>query len=285
VLVVPAVSLLSLSLNGCAGGGGTAAARPAASAKPVKSPSKAAEPRTPEEILTRAQEAMSGQKGWTFTVKGSEGLTTQGRQNTATYTATVDRTEEPMALRSTGTTHAKGVAKPEEVYVVDGTGYVRKGGSGAQWKGGPLSDPEIADTVEDPIAALDAFRNYAQQGPADDVAIRRATGQVELRVTTDSAALPAVRDRGVVKKAVRELTPTLEQLRAAGVTASDDRITVQRVEEVLTLDPTTYRIMSHRFRCAFLIPYGGQNLRYSQDVTEHTQGVFTGTITLPAGIG
>jgi len=283
VLAVCAASVLSLSLTGCGEVGGTAEAEPKTSTKPVASPSKAAEPRTPEEFLARAREAMSGQKGWTFTVKGSEGLTSQGQQSSATYTATVHRTQEPMALHSIGTTHSKGVAKPEEVYVVDGTGYVRKGGSGAQWKTGPLSDPEIADTVEDPIAALDAFRGYAQEEPADGIAIRKATDGVELRVTTDSATLPAVQDRGVVKQGVRELTPTLEQLRAAGVAASDDQITVERVEEVLTLNPTTYRITSHRFRCTFLIPYQGQNLRYSQDVTEHTEGVFTGAITLPTG--
>ncbi|WP_367320756.1 hypothetical protein [Streptomyces sp. HUAS ZL42] len=283
VLVVPAVAVLSLT--GCTEAGGTAEAKSAASEKPSASPSRPAEPRTPEEFLTRAREAMSGQKGWTFSVKGSEGLTSQGRQSSAEYTATVHRTQEPMAIHSTGTTRTKGVAKREEVYVVDGTGYVRKGGSGAQWKSGPLSDPEIADTVEDPIAALDAFRSYAQEEPADGVAIRKATDQVELRVTANSAALPAVRDRGVVRKAVRELTPTLAQLRAAGITASDSKITVERVEEVLTLDPTTYRITSHRFRCTFLIPYSGQSMRYSQDVTEHTQGVFKGTITLPTSVG
>jgi hypothetical protein len=284
VAAVSAASVLSLSLTGCAEDS-PAEDKQAASAKPVESPSKTAEPRTPEEFLTRAREAMSGQKGWTFTVKGTEGLTSQGRQSAATYSATVHRTQQPMALHSTGTTYSKGVAKPEEVYVVDGKGYVRRGGSGAQWKSGPLSDPEIAATVEDPIAALDEFRNYAEEEPTDGISIRKATDRVQLRATTNSSALPAVRDRAVVKKAVRELTPTLDQLRKAGVTASDDQITVERVEEVLTLAPTTYRITSHRFRCTFLIPYGGQSMRYSQDVTEHTQGVFTGTITLPTSVG
>jgi hypothetical protein len=74
-------------------------------------------------------------------------------------------------------------------------------------------------------------------------------------------------------------------LHAAGVTATEDRITVQRVEEVLVLDPTTYRIRSHRFRCTFLIPYRGQGMRYGQDVTERAEGVFTGVITRPTGVG
>ncbi|MBC9727354.1 hypothetical protein [Streptomyces sp. TRM68367] len=283
--VPAALAVLSLSLAGCAEGNG-AGSGPTASGKPVASPSKAAdEPQTPEEFLTRAREAMSGQKGWTFTVKGSEGLTSQGQESTATYTATVNRTQDPMALHSTGTTHAKGVAKPEEVYVVDATGYVRKGGPGAQWKSGSLTDPDIATVVEDPLAALDAFRSYGQEEPADGISVRKSTGQVALEVTVSSAKLPAVRSRGVVEKALRELTPTLEQLHTAGVAAPENGLTVERAEEELVLDPTTYRIKSHRFRCTFLIPYGGGSMRYSQEVTEQTQGAFTGVIALPSGVG
>lgn len=292
-LAIPAVSLLSLVLAGCAGSDG-AGSKPVASGSPLEAASAhtgapqrtaPAEPRTAEEFLARAREAMAGRKGWTFAVKGNEGLTWQGRLNAATYTATVRRTQQPMALHSTGTTYAKGVAKPEEVYVVGGTGYLRKGGSGSPWKSGSLSDPQIANVVEDPVAALTAFQDYAREESGDGVSVVKSGGQVELRVEVPSAQLPSVRNRGVVKKAVRELTPTLEQLRAAGVTAPESRITVERVEEVISLDSATYRIRSHRFRCTFLIPYRGQDVRYSQDVTERTQGGFTGTITLPAGVG
>ncbi|MFD1658566.1 hypothetical protein ACFSL4_10170 [Streptomyces caeni] len=289
LLALPAVSLVSLSLSGCAESGSTASGTPVGSAsatttKPTSAPS---EPRTPEEFLARAREAMSGQKGWTFTVKGNEGLLYQGSQSTATYKATVRRTQSPLALHSTGTTYTKGVAKPEEVYVVDGTGYVKKGGTEARWKSGALSDPAIANAVEDPVAALDAFGAYAREEHTGSgvLAVTSAAGQVELSVSTAPAALTAVRDRGAVKKAVRELAPTLEKLRAAGITAPEDRIVVQNVEEVLSLDATTYRIRSHRFRCTFLIPYRGQNLRYSQDVTERAQGPYTGTITLPTDVG
>ncbi|MGW5606744.1 hypothetical protein ACWEWI_11725 [Streptomyces sp. NPDC003753] len=76
-----------------------------------------------------------------------------------------------------------------------------------------------------------------------------------------------------------------DKVRAAGVRAPESQILVERVEEVLSLDSATYRIRSHRFRCTFLIPYGGQTMRYSQDVTERTEGGFTGTITLPTGLG
>ncbi|WP_194238857.1 hypothetical protein [Streptomyces spongiae] len=54
--------------------------------------------------------------------------------------------------------------------------------------------------------------------------------------------------------------------------------------ESVALDAATYRIKKHIFRFAFLVPYGGQNIRYAQDVTESTKGTFTGTITLPARV-
>jgi hypothetical protein len=290
--------LLSPVLTGCStgtGSGGTSAASGQSADTKAKGigavgrrntpRTPSAEPRTPEEFLARAKDAMSGQKGWTFAVKGNEGLEYQGTRNTATYTATVRRTQSPMALHSTGTTYTKGVAKPEEIYVADGTGHVRKGGAGSQWKSGPLSDPEIANAVEDPVADLDAFRAYAQdRSSGTGVSVDTSAGQVRLKVTIASAALPTVRNRAVVKKAVRELTPTLDQLHAAGVTTTEDRITVQRVEEVFVLDPTTYRIRSHRSSCTFLIPYHGQNMRYGQDVTERTEGVFTGAVTRPTGV-
>ena len=84
---------------------------------------------------------------------------------------------------------------------------------------------------------------------------------------------------------MRELEPALKQLRAAGVAAPESGITVERAEESLVLDPVTYRITSDVFRCAIRIPYGGQSIRYSQEVTERTKGTFTGTIALPPGVG
>lgn len=295
LLTIPVLSLLLVSLAGCSGDG---AADSTAPGKPAESASKsvaadeqegqsgqatAAKARTPEEFLARAEQAMSGEKGWTFAVKGSEELVLQGQQNAATYTATVHRTEKPEALHSTGTTYAKGVAKPEETYVVGGKGYVKAGGAGAQWRSGPLSDPEIANKVEDPVTALDAFKGYAgdKESGGGRISLVKSGSRVELQVRTSAAALPAVSDQGVVKKAVRELTPTLKQLRSAGVTVPDSQITVQSVQESLVLDPTTYRIVSHHFQCAFLIPYGQKNIHYSQDVSERNEGLFTGAIALP----
>lgn len=290
---------LGLLVTGCSQGGSddpgasdsTAAAKPAGSAE--ASPS----PRTPEDYLARAREAMGAQKGWTFSVTGSEGLTSGGQGSTATYKATVDRTggsstSLSRALHSTGSTTSKGAVKPEEIYVTDGTVHIKKG-VGGSWKSGPLSDPEMADAVEDPVAALDEFAGYVNGEGVDGgstVTIVKSGGtSVELKASAPKGSggpreLSAVRDQGVVKRALRELQPTLDQLRAVGVTVSESAITVERAEEVITLDSTTYRITSHRFRCAFLIPYGGQNMRYSQDVNERTQGEFTGSIVLPAGV-
>ncbi|MFC3574688.1 hypothetical protein ACFOZ0_15675 [Streptomyces yaanensis] len=290
-LTAPLVPLLFAALTGCSGDTGADSAQPA---KPARSKAAAqkdgrsehaapARPRTAEEFLARAEEAMSGAKGWTFAVKGREGLTTRGQQSAATYTATVRRTTgKTWALHSTGTSYSKGVGKPEELYVADGTAYVKEGGAGADWKHGPLSEPEFANKVEDPVAALEAFRTYAANpASGDGISLVRSGAKVELRIRTASASLSSARERNVVKKAARELSPTLEKLRAAGVTASESQITVERAEESLVLDASTYRITSHTFRCSFGIPYGGQTIRYSQDVSEHNEGQLAGTVTLP----
>lgn len=290
---------LGLLATGCSqgGGGDPGVSGSTAAAKPAESAEASPSPRTPEDYLARAREAMGTRKGWTFSVTGSEGLTSGGQGSIATYKATVNRTggsstSSSRALHSTGSTTSKGAVKPEEIYVADGTVHIKKG-VGGSWKSGPLSDPEMADAVEDPMAALDEFAGYVNGEPADGgstVTIAKSSGgSFELKATVPSDSggpreLSAVRDQGVVKQALRELRPTLDQLRAAGVAVSESAITVERAEEVLTLDPATYRITSHRFRCAFLIPYGGQNMRYSQDVNERTQGEFTGSIVLPAAV-
>ncbi|GAB3003020.1 hypothetical protein GCM10023080_080890 [Streptomyces pseudoechinosporeus] len=275
--------LLAAALTGCSD--------PADEGKPVGSEQPAAQkeqaapaeprPRTAAEFLARAEEAMAAEPGWTFEVKGREGLFLQGRENAATYTATVHRTTgEQWALHSTGTSRtSKGVTKPEEIYVVDGTAHAKEGT--AAWQHGPLTDPEFADKVEDPIAALDAFRDY---GDAVSLA-QRSDGRVELRVRTASTALSAVRGQDVVQKALRELEPTLKQLRAAGVTAPESEITVERVEESVVLDASTYQVTAHTFRCTFLVPYGGQDIRYDQEVAERTAGTYNEGVALPAGVG
>ncbi|MBX9397091.1 hypothetical protein K4749_26715 [Streptomyces sp. TRM72054] len=276
--------LLAVALTGCSDS--TDEGKPVESEQPTAQSPQAApaepKPRTAAEFLARAEEAMAGQKGWTFAVKGREGLLLQGQENAATYTATVRRTTgDPWALHSTGTTLSKGVSKPEEIYVADGTAYVKKGT--AAWEHGPVTDPEFANKVEDPLAALDAFRGYG-----DEVTAARPDGpdgQVELRVRTTTAPLTDVRNQAVVQRALRELAPTLRQLRAAGVAAPESEIAVEGVEESLVLDASTYRLTAHTFKCTFLIPYNGQRIRYDQEVTERTSGTYDGTVALPEGVG
>ncbi|MHA5052642.1 hypothetical protein [Streptomyces sp. SD15] len=279
---------LSWLLVGCSAGGGAGESPnvvdSAVKATPdAKKERQFAAPKTPEEFLDRAREAMAAEGGWAFEVKGEEGLVLQGQESAASYTSTVRRTEDPEALHSTGTVVSKGVGKPEEVFVVGGVGYVKEGGAGAVWKKGPLSDPDIANKVEDPVDALEAFESYAEASEGA-VAVVEAGGEVRLQVGVDSQPLAEVEDRPAVEKAVRELEPTLTQLRKSGVTAGKDQILLNRLDEVLVLDAKTFRIISHRFECSFLIPYQGQSITYSQNVREENRGVFDGDIRLPAGV-
>ncbi|GAA4068560.1 hypothetical protein [Streptomyces shaanxiensis] len=279
-----ATFLVAAVLTGCSGSpDGKEPVESRAAATPGQSRQAAPaepRPRTAAEFLARAEQAMAAEKGWTFAVEGREGVVLQGQESAATYTATVHRTTGgAWALHSQGSSRSsKGVTRAEEIYVVDGTAYVKEGT--ASWEHGPLSDPEFADKVEDPVAALDAFREYGEA-----VSLSEGTGGgVRLSVRTTSAALTAVREQGVVQKALRELAPTLEQLRAAGVTAPESRIRVERVEESVVLAPSTYRITAHTFRCTFLIPHGGQDIRYDQLVTERTSGAYDGAVALPEGV-
>lgn len=137
----------------------------AASASAAASEKAPVSPETPGDFLDLAEKAMAAQHGWTFAVRGKEGLTLQGQQpSNASYTATVRRTSDPEALQSHGVIiSSKGQRKPEEVFVVGGKGYVKEGDAGT-WKHGALSDPVIANKVEDPVAAVQTFRTYLKQG-------------------------------------------------------------------------------------------------------------------------
>ncbi|WP_309484430.1 DUF6612 family protein [Streptomyces himalayensis] len=240
-------------------------------------------PETPEEFLDRAEEAMAAEKGWTFAVRGRERLVLQGQTNGASYESTVRLTQDPKAFHSTGaTTSSKGVRKAEEIFVVDGTGYVKEG-TGA-WKQEPASEPEMKNKVEDPLSAIEEFRSYVTES-GGDVTLTRQGGQVRLQVSVSSRKLPQVRERAYVEKAMRELNPTLKQLQNAGVSATEDQLTLSSLKETMILDADSYRITSHRFQFGFLIPYGAQNITFAQDVSESNKGVFEGSIELPAGVG
>ncbi|MGW0081425.1 hypothetical protein [Streptomyces sp. NPDC003393] len=282
-----------VALSGCSGSDGTrkeagrhastgaAEARPEPKNAPDTPAEPAAKPRTAAEFVARARRAMGAEKGWTFTLSGSESAVMRGQApSSATYAATVHRTTAPEALEQIGTiTTGKGERKPELVYVVGGTGYVREG-AGA-WKKGPLSDPDIADDVEDPVAELAGFAAYAKSAKVTDAG---ADGRVRLRVTASGWRLSAARGRPALKKAVREVQPTLAQLRKAGVRATDGRITLKSFDETWVLDPAHgYRIATHRYAFAFLVPYSGGDITVSQEVRAENYGVFTGTVTLPSG--
>lgn len=279
----------ALSAAGCAGkaeagkpaGPTTTGTAAAPSPKPQATASKRPEPRTPAEFLDRAQEAMSGGHGWTFAVKGKEGLTAQGQTNAASYTATVQLTPKPDAFHQKGVSTSKGTHRSEEIFVIGATAYLKE--AGQAWTHGPATDPDTQSKVEDPVLALRDFRTYLKN-PADHLTLTRNSGEVQLQVTVSSKRFPEVRNRDVMKKVMVELDPTLRQLKKAGVPVNDDQLTLSHLSDTLTLDPGTHRITSHRLTFSVLIPYGRQGIVYSQDVREDSRGAFTGEIRLPAGV-
>ncbi|MGW0881742.1 hypothetical protein [Streptomyces sp. NPDC002671] len=244
-----------------------------------------AKPETAAQFVARARQAVSAEKGWTFALWGSESAVLQGQApSSATYAATVHRTTEPAALQQTGTiTTSKGERKAEVVYVVGGTGYVKEGAAG--WKQGPLSQTDIANDVEDPVAELDAFASYAKSATVSRTGAGGG-GVVRLQVAASGWQLSAARDRPALKRAVREVEPTLAQLRKAGVTATDGQITLKSSTETWELDAGHgYRPAAHRYAFTFLVPYQGGDITVSQEVRADNRGVFRGRVALPSGVG
>ncbi|MER6622172.1 hypothetical protein [Streptomyces sp. NPDC000931] len=277
VLVLP----LALALTACGTEpeepGGTEGSQEAAAPQPSQ---EAPRPESAEDFLDLAGKAMADESAWSFSVEGEEGLTLQGQKSAATYEGTVRRAGGRAALHSQGvSTSSKGAKGTEELYVVEGAGYLKEDAGG--WKAVDPTGPEVGNKVEDPVSAVEDFRGYARAAEGD-VRVTRAGGTVELRVTSGRQKLSAVRDRAWAEKARREFEPTAEQLGKAGIPVRDGRLTLSGLEEVLVLDAKTYRIRSHRLDFGFLIPYDGQEVSFEQRVSEKNQGPYAGRIELPA---
>lgn len=282
-----AALVLSLSLPLAACGAQDGRPEPAGSKSPgtteSPTPATAPAPESPEDFLGLAEKAMAQEGAWTFSVKGEEKLTFQGQRSAASYRATVRIGTAQRTLYSQGvTTSSKGTTTDEEIYLVDGMVHLKKGD--AAWKEAPATDPGTRNKVEDPVAVIEEFRAYLRAARGDDVTLTETDGRVELRVGTGKEKLTSVRDRAWVKKAEREFAPTAKQLRAAGVPVNDAQVTLSGLEEVLVLDATTYRIRSYGFTFGFLVPYGGQDVTFEQNVRQENQGTFDGKIELPADL-
>ncbi|TXS56565.1 hypothetical protein [Streptomyces sp. t39] len=281
--------LLSLALPGCgapaeepAGAGGAAATPVPAEVSRTNEP--APEPESAEDFLDLAEKAMDGESGWSFSVRGEEGLTLQGRKSAATYRGAVERAVGRAALHTQGvSTGSKGRKRTEELYVVGETGCLKEGA--ADWKPVSPADPETRNKADDPLAVLAEFRSYAQAAGGDVEVTTGAGGAdaVELRVASGERKLSEVRGRAWAQKARRELAPTAGQLREAGIPVEERQLTLSGLEEVLVLDAATYRIRSHRLDFGFLIPHSGGSIAFEQQVTHENQGPYEGAIELPAG--
>ncbi|MGW6391589.1 hypothetical protein ACWFR1_14040 [Streptomyces sp. NPDC055103] len=271
---------------GPAAGPTTASGSPSPSASATHAPesTEAAAPDSPAGLLARAEAAMDAEAGWTFKVTSEESLAQSGapagQAGTASYTATVNRTGSPEALHQTGTVLSKGRSKAEEVFAVDGTGYVREGAPGTPWRKAPLTDPETAAKVEDPLAALAGFTVYAERG--ERIEVVRSAGEIRLRLRIPAGYLSEREERPAVARAAQEFLPTLEKLRKAGVTAPEKKIVLSRFEETLVLDARTHRVTSYRTSFGFAVPHEGRRLDYAQKLRTDTEGVFTGRIEAPA---
>lgn len=213
--------------------------------------------------------------------QGEEDLTAQGQTNAASYRATVQLTQRPETLHSQGVSVSKGKDRSEEIFVTGNTAYLKE--TGQSWQHGPVSEPEMQSKVEDPLAGLEAFRTYLRD-PAVGVTLTRSACEVELRVRASSKKFSAVWNQGFMEKVRAELDSTMKQLEKAGVPVNEQQFTLSSLQETLTLDSVTHRIVSHRFQFGVVIPYGQQGITYSQDVQEDARGVFGGDIRPPAGV-
>ncbi|MEU2229828.1 hypothetical protein ACH4A8_02645 [Streptomyces vietnamensis] len=286
-LLLPAAGLAVLAaLAGCGTQQGPGPeAGPVKASAPVTGAPKAS--KAPEssaaDLLARAEAAMDAQNGWTFAVTGKESLkqtgAPEGQGSAASYSATVERTGRPEALHQSGTVLSKGRRRPEEVFAADGTGYVRKGAPGTPWTKGPLAAPEIAAKVEDPLAALASFATYVERN--ERIEVTRTGGEIELRMRIPAGHLADRTERPAIAKAAREFRPTLDKLRGAGVTSDEKRIVLTGLEETLTLDARTHRMISYRSSFGFAVPHQGRQLRYEQELRADTRSVFTGRIEVP----
>lgn len=280
---VGVAAVLAVALCGCGAPDGTAkpAGKSATPAAKHAQSTATPDPQTPADFLALAQKAMAKEPGWTFAVTGKEGVAMQGQGSNASFQGTLQHTRKPQALHSKGDTLAKGTTKSEEIYVLDGTAYLKEG-DGA-WKKEPASDPQIQNKLEDPLTALDRFGVYLKASK-DDVTVTKGAGTVTLQVGVDKTKLTDVRDRGFVQKAMQEFDSTAKQLRKAGVAVQDSRLSFSSLKETLVLDSATYRVESHRFRFQLRVPYQGKDIFYGQDVREETKGVYDGNVRLPAGL-
>jgi hypothetical protein len=243
-------------------------------------------PQTPEAHLDLAEEAMAAGPGWKFQVRGVEKLTLRGQQNEAIYSGVLERTQNPMALHGLGTvTTGAGAGQRthgEELFVLDDTGYLNSERSG-EWKEAPATDPEMANKVEDPVAALADFRGYMQRATGVEVTLMKSAygNQITLKADVTSRKLGGVRDRPWAAKAQREVEPTLDRLREAGIRVSHAQLTLVRLEEELVLDSATHRVLTHWFRFTVRMPYGSDDITYTQEVKETNRGEFKERIEGP----
>lgn len=239
-------------------------------------------PQTPEDHLDLAEKAMAAGPGWRFKVRGQEKLTLRGQQSEAIYSAMVERTQDPMALHALGNVATGKDTRGEELFVLGDTGYLSMERS-AEWKQAPATDPEMANKVEDPVAALADFRDYTKKSTGVDITLTKSAygQQVGLKADVTSRKLVDVRDRPWAAKALREVEPTLDQLREARIRVSEDQLTLVSLEEELTLDSATHQILTHWFRFTVRMPDGSDDITYTQEVKETIRGEFKERIELP----
>ncbi|MER7174566.1 hypothetical protein [Streptomyces mesophilus] len=277
-------------VSGCAEEGATAGSAVEASGAPGSSVAPKV-PKTAGEFLARAREAMAAEPGWTFTVNGTESLALSGSDepNRASYTAEGRWTGAPQVLRADGTiTSGEGGEGGElrvQSYVVDGTGHFREGVKA--WEKGPVTEPENAAKVEDPMAQVASFEEYVSSPAdpeADEVRVVTRGDEVRLQVEFGQQSLAGRAKSPALDKAGLEFDPTLAQLKEQGVAAAPDDIVLRDLDEQLVLDARTYQVKSHWIAFSFVLPYQGRQITYTQEVRQEIGGTFAGAIELPAGV-
>lgn len=237
------------------------------------------------EVMTKANEAMSKQKGATYKMEGKQNMSAMGTTIKTEFSFDANVTNEPQAMYLKGNMSMMGQSLPMEMYLLDKTMYQNMGGEWLKMD----APPEIGQmTKENPSNSFKELDELLKKIGIDKepkgVTMKKENGVYV--VTVDSTQLEGSQElfSDVLKDLQDSLDADTEELKAAGVNIDYSKMKIEQLKQVVHIDEKTFEVKFLDQDTKVTIPMDKESFSIEQSMKVTVNGAFDGKIEVPEDV-
>ncbi|WP_131923899.1 DUF6612 family protein [Hazenella coriacea] len=238
------------------------------------------------EVMNKADEAMTKQKGASYKMDGKQKMGAMGMTIDTDFSFDINVTNEPQAMYMKGKMELMGQSMPMEMYFVDNMMYQNMEGNWVKMNApAEMMDQMAKEKPSDTFKKLDALlKKIGVEKEPKGVTMKKENGTYV--VTIDSTQLEG--DQNIFDEMLKEMQGQLgastKELKDAGMNIDYSKMKIDKIKQAMHIDEKTFELKFVDQEIKMTVPMDQENFVIEQTMKATVNGAFDGKIEVPEDV-